>query len=156
MTAIAGTAALSACEGIYEGMHKTVTNSDIDSSIAVLRALLTEDFDTYRHLNAELDRSANKVFAAVLGAAFTEAATRRFDEKPSIPEIIEFVAETRAVYSRTGEIVAAEDAEHMIRAALGEDHLVDNMERGGRSARRVPRCCSPWFTEARASAAQID
>jgi hypothetical protein len=132
-----------------------VTNSDIDSSIAVLRALLTEDFDTYRHLNAELDRSANKVFAAVLGAAFTEAATRRFGEKPSIPEIIEFVAETRAVYSRTGEIVAAEDAEHMIRAALGEDHLVDNMNGRAMGAAQTAMLFA-LVHEASASAAQID
>jgi hypothetical protein len=132
-----------------------VTNSDIDSSIAILRALLTEDFDTYRHLNAELDRSANKVFTAVLGAAFTEAATRRFSEKPSIPEIIEFVADTRAVYSRTGEIVAAEDAEHMIRAALGEDHLVDNMNGKAMGAAQTAMLFA-LVHEAGASAAQID
>ena len=104
-----------------------MTDSGIDSSVAILRALLTEDFETYSRLNSELDRSANKAFAAVLGAAFTEAVNRRFDDKPSPSEIITFVANTRAAYERAGQMVSAEDAEHMIRAALGEDHLVDNM-----------------------------
>ena len=45
-----------------------MTDSGIDSSVAILRALLTEDFETYSRLNSELDRSANKAFAAVLGA----------------------------------------------------------------------------------------
>jgi hypothetical protein len=105
-----------------------VETTDLDRSIAVIRALLAEDFDTYRHLNAELGASANKMFAVVLGTAFTEAASRRFGNEPSIAEIVEFVADARASYSRTGEQVTAEDAEHMIRAALGEDHLIDTMD----------------------------
>lgn len=105
-----------------------MTDSDVERSVAVIRALLTEDFGAYRRLNTELDRSANKAFAAVLGAAFVEAATRRFGEHPDTSEIIKFVAAARAVYERTGEIVAAEDAERMIRAALGEDHLLDGMD----------------------------
>jgi hypothetical protein len=108
-----------------------MTESDIDRSVAVIRALLTEDFDTYRQLNSELDRTANKSFAAVLGAAFVEAANRQFGETSNVSDIIRFVAEARATYTRTGERVEAEDAERMIRAALGEDHLVDNM--GGRA-----------------------
>jgi len=105
-----------------------MATSEIDKSIAVLGALLTEDFDVYRRLNAELDAEASKVFAAVLGATFVEAATRRFGQKPDIPAIIEFVAEARATYATTGEVVSAQDAESMIRGALGEDHLLDSMD----------------------------
>jgi hypothetical protein len=105
-----------------------VWTSEIDKSVAVLRALLTEDFDVYRRLNTELEAGASKVFAAVLGATFVEAATRRFGEKPDIAAVIEFVTEMRAVYSRTGEVVSAQDAENMIRGALGEDRLLDNMD----------------------------
>ena len=105
-----------------------MTDSDVDQSVAVIHALLTEDFGTYRRLNSELDRTANKSFAAVLGAAFVEASARRFGENPNVSDIVQFVAEARAAYSQTGELVEAEDAEYMIRAALGEDHLVDTMD----------------------------
>ena len=102
--------------------------TNLDQSIAIVRTLLTEEFDTYRHLDAKLDRSAYKIFAAVMGAAFVEAATRRFGEQPDKAEIVQFVAETRATYATVGEKVAAEDAEYMIRAALGEDHLMNSLD----------------------------
>jgi hypothetical protein len=102
--------------------------SEIDRSIEVLRALLIQDFDVYRRLNSELDAEASKVFSAVLGATFVEAVTRRFGQEPDIPTIIEFVTEARATYAATGEVVPAQDAESMIRGALGEGHLLDSMD----------------------------
>jgi hypothetical protein len=63
----------------------------------------------------------------VLTAAFTKAALERFSEQPSADEVIGFVADARARVVGP-EAVAPEDAERVIRAALGEDHLIDAMD----------------------------
>lgn len=99
----------------------------ISSAVAVLRALLTEDLDTYRRLHAALDAGQRRALAVVLTVAFNEAATRRFGGQQTPADIIEFVADARARYPRTGEAVPAEDAEAVIRAALGEDDLIDTL-----------------------------
>jgi hypothetical protein len=104
------------------------TNAAVDQSVAILQALLREEFDTYRRLNSSLPQSAKPAFAVVLGSAFAEAAERRFGDPPDNSEIIRFVAEARAVYTRTGEKVSAEDAEQVIRGMLGEDRLLEEMD----------------------------
>jgi len=105
-----------------------VTNAAIATAISTIRAFLTEDFTTYRRLHAQLDNDERGAFALVLAASFREAANRRFGEQHSQADIIEFVAKTRAEYTRTGEAVTAEDAEKVIRAALGEEDLIDTMD----------------------------
>ena len=55
-----------------------------------------------------------------------EPASLGDDDAPA--SIIEFVADARARYPRTGEAVPAEDAEAVIRAALGEDDLVERLD----------------------------
>lgn len=104
-----------------------MTSTDVGSAVAVLRALLTEDLDTYRCLHAGLDAGQRRALAVVLTAAFHEAAARRFGDRHAPADIIEFVAEARARYPRTGEAVPAEDAEAVVRAALGEDDLIDRL-----------------------------
>jgi hypothetical protein len=104
-----------------------VTTPAIDTSVAVLRALLTEDMDTFRRLHAELGPDQRRAFAVLLGAAFTEAVTRRFGSHHTAADIVEFVAEARA--SQVGaEATTAADAEKAIRAALGEDQLIDDLD----------------------------
>jgi pimeloyl-ACP methyl ester carboxylesterase len=105
-----------------------VTNPDVSSAVAALRALLTEDLDTYRRLHAGLDAGQRRAFAVVLTAAFNEAAVRRFGDDSAPASIIGFVADARARYPRTGEAVPAEDAEAVIRAALGEDELIEGLD----------------------------
>lgn len=100
-------------------------NMDVDSSVAALRALLTEDFSTYKRLHAELDTDQRRVFAVVLSAAFNEAAVRQFGKHYTRADVIEFVADARARYA--GEPVGAEDAETVIRVALGEEHLLGKL-----------------------------
>jgi hypothetical protein len=104
-----------------------MTSTDVSSAVAVLRALLTEDLDTYRRLHTGLGADQRHALAVVLTVAFNEAVTRRFGEGHTPADIIEFVAEARARYPRTGEAVPAEDAEAVIRAALGEDDLIDRL-----------------------------
>jgi hypothetical protein len=105
-----------------------VTNPDVTSAVATLRALLTEDLDTYRRLHAGLDAGQRMAFAVALTVAFDEAAVRRFGDDHTPAAVIEFVADARARYPRTGEAVPAEDAETVIRAALGEDDLIDRLD----------------------------
>ena len=99
----------------------------LDTATATVRAFLTGDFSAYRQLHEQLDRDERGAFAVVLAAAFRHAATRRFGEKYSIGDVVEFVAQARAQYPHVGEEVTAEDAEKVIRAALGEDSLLDTM-----------------------------
>jgi hypothetical protein len=97
---------------------------DVDGSVDVLRALLDGDFETYQRLHEGLDPSQRPAFSVVLTAAFNEAAVHRFGDEPDIDGIVAFVAEARARYPRTAQSVKAEDAEKLIRAALGEDQLL--------------------------------
>jgi hypothetical protein len=94
-----------------------MTSTEVSSAVAVLRALLTEDLDTYSRLHAGLDAGQRRALAVVLTVAFNQAATRRFGDQHMPADIIEFVADARARYPRTGEAVPAEDAEAVIRAA---------------------------------------
>jgi hypothetical protein len=104
-----------------------VTTPAIDNSVTVLRALLTEDMDTFRRLHAAQDEEERRAFAVVLTLAFTMAAVERFGEQPSPDEIIGFVADARARVVGP-ETVAPADAERVIRAVLGEDDLVETMD----------------------------
>jgi hypothetical protein len=109
-----------------------MTSPAIEKSVIMTRALLVDDIDTFRRLNAGLDRDETPAFAALLASAFFKAANDKFGEDYAVADIIEFVAEARAQYVGS-ETVSAEDAERVIRAVLGEEDLVENMsayERG--------------------------
>lgn len=112
----------------YGSERKPVMSTDVNNAVAILRAFLTEDFSTYRRLLADLDAGQRRAFALVLTAAFTEAAASRFGERPAAADVIEFVADARARYPGTGEAVPAEDAETVIRAAVGEDNLIGTLD----------------------------
>jgi hypothetical protein len=100
------------------------------------RALLTDDMDTYRRLNAGLDGEETRAFAAVVAAAFSQAANDKFGKNYTAADVIEFVAEARAQHVGP-ETVSAEHAEHVIRAVLGEEELVADMSAYDRSAART-------------------
>jgi len=99
----------------------------IDSSIPVMRALLTADMDTFRRLHAGLTGDERRVFAALLTASFDKAANDKFGKHCTTADVIEFVAKARAEYVGP-ETVSAEDAERVIKAALGDEAQVDAMD----------------------------
>jgi hypothetical protein len=105
-----------------------VTSNNLASAVSVIRALLTADFSTYQRLHAELDASQRRALSILLSVAFNKAAVQHFGDNHTTAEIIEFVAEARAAYPTVGQAVPPEDAESVIRAALGEDHLIDAMD----------------------------
>lgn len=132
-----------------------MTNTDVDSAVAVLRAFLTRDFATYQSLREGLDASQRQAFAVVLAAAFTKAATRRFGEKPPAADVIEFVAEARARYPTAAGIVSAEDAETVIRTFTGDDDLVGELD-GRRSGAAQTAMLFALIHENEAPVAAID
>jgi hypothetical protein len=103
-----------------------MTTPVVDKAVLVMRALLTDDIDTFRRLNAGLDGDETRAFATLFTAAFYNAANDKFGKDYTAADIIEFVAEARAQYVGS-ETVSAEDAELVIREVLGEDGLTDDM-----------------------------
>jgi hypothetical protein len=101
--------------------------SAIDASIAALRALLTDDMDTFRQLHGQQNADERRAFAAVLTAAFNKAVADKFGTHAPASDVVEFVAVARARYVGP-EAIGAEDAEQVIKAALGEDDLIDSMD----------------------------
>lgn len=104
-----------------------VTSQALGTASGTVRAFVTGSFGTYRQLHSELGAEERAAFAVVLAAAFREATARRFGEDRTSGDIVEFVAEARARYPRVSESVTALDAENVIRAALGEEDLIDSM-----------------------------
>jgi hypothetical protein len=98
------------------------------SAVSVIRALLTADFTAYQRLLAGLDAGQRRALSVLLSVAFNDAAIQHFGDNHTTAEIVEFVAEARATYPTVGQAVSAEDAESVIRAALGEDDLIDAMD----------------------------
>jgi hypothetical protein len=67
-----------------------------DVQMAALRALLSDDMDTYRQLFAGLDRDGiNKGYSALVTAGFIEAVERRFGGGYADADVIMFVASVR-------------------------------------------------------------
>lgn len=110
-----------------------MTSPAISSAVAELRAFLTLDMDTYRNLHETQDADGRRAFAAVLTIAFTRAAEKRFGEHPAPEDIISFVAEARArtVGPDSGP---PENAEKVLRGALGEEALIANLDTRARAA----------------------
>jgi len=130
-----------------------MTTPAIDKSVLMTRALLIDDIDTFRRLNAGLDGDGTRVFAALLAGAFDKAANDKFGKDHTVADVIEFVAEARVRYVGP-ETVSAEDAEHVIRAVLGED-LVDNMSAYARGEARTAMLVA-LVLDAGLSAEEID
>jgi hypothetical protein len=104
-----------------------MTSMDVNSAVDTLRMLLTEDISTFRRLHSGLDAGQRQAFGVVLAVAFNEAAVARFGEQHAPADVIEFVAEARARYPTFDDVVSAEEAETVLRAALGEEDLLDTL-----------------------------
>lgn len=89
--------------------------------VEMLRALLHGDFEAVDRHVYEVEWDAG---TELLNAAFWLAVNRRFTTSASEQEIAGYVAELNQRY----EIIEPSVAEAMIRAARGEDHLVDGLD----------------------------
>jgi hypothetical protein len=131
-----------------------MTTPAIDKSSRIIRAMLADDMDTFRPLHAGLDSDERRVFAVLFGAAFYKAVNDKFGKDYSAADVIEFVAEARTGYVGP-ETVSAEDAERVIRAVLGEDHLADDMSALARGQAQTAMLIA-IVRDAGLSAAEID
>ncbi|MGH3246088.1 MAG: hypothetical protein ACRDOI_07745 [Trebonia sp.] len=131
-----------------------MTTSVIDKAVLVMRALLTDDIDTFRRLNAGLDGDETRAFATLFTATFYKAANDKFGKDHTAADVIEFAAEARAEYVGS-EIVSAEDAELVIREVLGADGLTDDMSTHARGQAQTAMLVA-IVRDARLSADEID
>jgi hypothetical protein len=104
-----------------------VTSAEIAQSVAALRAFLIGEIDTAERLRGALDDDEHRAYIVLVSTAFGQAVDRRFGEQYMPEDIIEFVANARAKFPNTAELVGAGDAEKTIRTALGEDDLLDGL-----------------------------
>jgi hypothetical protein len=109
-----------------------MTTPAIDKSAQIIRALLSDDMETFRPLHAGLDSEERRVLAALFAAAFYKAANDKFGQDHTPAGVIEFVAEARVQHVGP-ETVSAEDGERVIRAVLGEEGLTRGMSAYARS-----------------------
>ncbi|MBB4957905.1 hypothetical protein [Micromonospora polyrhachis] len=92
----------------------------------LIRAIARQDWDAVDRLLDELNYLGWEGWPQALAAAFEVSVARRFRGQ-SLQQIADFVRETRALYQE-GETLPALEMEGMIRAVLGETHLVDSID----------------------------
>lgn len=92
----------------------------------LIRALSSADWDRADTLVEELDRAKWEGGLQVVGAAFAVAVNRRFGPDTTPADVARYVSSTRATY-RDGDTLPALEMEGLIRAALGEPELADNI-----------------------------
>jgi hypothetical protein len=86
-----------------------------NDQVAALRAYLAGDFAKHRQLMEQLGREgAREGFAALVPAAFVEAAERRFPPGTSMDEITSFVALVRAQHLNDPDEIDPLIAERLI------------------------------------------
>lgn len=91
----------------------------------LIRAIAKSDWDHAGRVLERLDQTGWGQGAQIISAAFALAVDKRFRGK-GLQDIARFVAETRACYKDGSELPALA-MEGMIRAVLGEAHLVDDI-----------------------------
>lgn len=104
-----------------------MTTPAIDNSVATPRALTAKDMETFRRMYDSQGADERKAFALVLTATFVKAVTSRFGEHPRSEDIIDFVSDAR-VRLVGPDAMVPENAERVIRAALGEGDLIKDMD----------------------------
>jgi hypothetical protein len=92
----------------------------------LIRALARSDWGTTDRLLDESKVLELPGAVQVIGVAFALAVGRRFGDRPDLQKVARFVADTRARYV-DGKDLPALETEGLIRAALGEPELLDNL-----------------------------
>ncbi|MER7166451.1 hypothetical protein ABT336_10360 [Micromonospora sp. NPDC000207] len=92
----------------------------------LIRAMARRDWSTVDQLLDTLETSGWQGGSQVIGAAFAIAVNDRFASGHSPTEVARYVTETRAQFPAS-ESLSALEMEGLVRAALGETHLVEHM-----------------------------
>ncbi|GIJ21273.1 hypothetical protein [Micromonospora lutea] len=99
---------------------------DVNPLGDLIRALARADWDAADTVAAEIGQHGLRGSLGVIGAAFAVAVHRHFGTDATPTDVAAFVASARAEYEQ-GDTLSALDVEGVIRAALGEPELVDNI-----------------------------
>ena len=100
-----------------------------DDHVLVLQAFLARDFDEYDRLSEHLDSTGGwEGYPTLLQAAFFEAVERRFGTGHTVPAIVEYVADARSRYERSGQVIDPGAAERLMLLALGDEVSVDDID----------------------------
>lgn len=103
-----------------------------DEHVAALRAHLRHDFDEAERLNRRVADADMRGYGEFIWAAFVLAARRRFAPEWTVPQIIKYVAATRARWGEDADDIDPLAAEIMLRRALDDNVAgeIDEMARG--------------------------
>lgn len=97
-----------------------------DDAVAALRAQLTGAQGDHKQLFAQVSTEGNTMgYAALVAAAFTEAADRRFRAHGTTADIIRFVADVRAKSPDLAEKIDPKTGEQLFLSALMDSPLDD-------------------------------
>jgi hypothetical protein len=103
-----------------------------DEQMATLRAQLQGKLEEHRRLLRQLDpQEANVGYAALIAAAFIEAAERRFKKDGRVAdtsEVIDFVAKARESDDESPDVLNPQLAESMILHLLGKGTMAEATE----------------------------
>jgi hypothetical protein len=83
--------------------------------------MVDKDFKRHRELSNALHASGRLTgYSEVITAAFYIAVRRQFPERYSAEDVILLVADARAMFDQTGDVINPRSAELVVRAPLGE------------------------------------
>jgi hypothetical protein len=99
---------------------------DVTKLGELIQSMAHGDWGKTDALIADLDRDKWAGGIQVIGAAFAIAVNRRFGPDTTPADVAQFVATARASYEE-GDSLPALETEGLIRAALGEAELADNI-----------------------------
>jgi len=114
-----------------------------NDQLALLRAMAEGDFE--RHEAQSLRTSGGlDNHGTVIGAAFYLAVRRQFERRYRPDDVIRLVADTRAMFDQTGDVIDPRAAELIVRSALGEHGRLSDMP----GAKKVEMPCVRRLTGA--------
>ncbi|MEV4495989.1 hypothetical protein AB0J84_09810 [Micromonospora arborensis] len=99
---------------------------NVEALSDLIRALARADWDGADALVGEIGRGGWVGGLQVIGTAFALAVHRRFEPEATPTDIAAWVSATRAQYE-DGNTLPVLAMEGLIRAALGEEELIDNI-----------------------------
>jgi hypothetical protein len=97
-----------------------------EEHVATLRAQLAGDSEEYERRWQGLDEESTRTgYSALVAAAFVEAVDRRFANKGTDADVIEFVGDVRTRSERVERQLDPRSAERMIRAVYTDEEIDD-------------------------------
>lgn len=134
-----------------EGIGVTKISS---GQVAALRAVLVGDLEEHNRAYEQLDSGARASYALLVGAAFFEAAYRRFGKEGKASDVVAFVGDVRARSDRLATDIDPRIAERLILATF-TDEQIDDID-DGTKGRHYILLLAGLIVDAALSEAELD